>query len=131
MDNFFELEQTQFLQSLALAVLKIPYAGYLLSDKRSNFIDYVSCTKNLTLIYVFEDKRCYKGMPIFYKKKVHFVDTISRRTYFLDKDVPFGSENNHNAVQLNSDEDKYSHPILRDYATIKEAFTRKYQSDCS
>ena len=69
MDNFFELEQTQFLQSLALAVLKIPYAGYLLSDKRSNFIDYVSCTKNLTLIYVFENKRCYKGMPIFYKKK--------------------------------------------------------------
>ena len=35
-----ELERTQLLQSLALAVLKIPYAGYLLSGNRSNFLDY-------------------------------------------------------------------------------------------
>ena len=35
-----QLERTQILQSLALAVLKILYAGYLLSGNRSNFIDY-------------------------------------------------------------------------------------------
>ena len=35
-----ELERTQILQSLALAVLKIPYAGYLLSGNISNFLDY-------------------------------------------------------------------------------------------
>ena len=35
-----ELERTQILQSLALAVLKLPYAGYLLSGNRSNFLDY-------------------------------------------------------------------------------------------
>ena len=35
-----ELERTQILQSLALAVLKIPYAVYLSSGIRSNFIDY-------------------------------------------------------------------------------------------
>ena len=35
-----ELERTQILQSLALAVLKITYAGYLWSDNRSNFNDY-------------------------------------------------------------------------------------------
>ena len=29
-----ELERTQILQSLAVAVLKIPYAGYLLSGNR-------------------------------------------------------------------------------------------------
>ena len=29
-----ELERTQILQSLALSVLKIPYAGYLLSGNR-------------------------------------------------------------------------------------------------
>ena len=47
-----ELERTQILQSLALAVLKIPYAGYLLSGNRSNFLDYegnilwfYTCTK--------------------------------------------------------------------------------------
>ena len=32
-----ELERTQILQSLALAVLKITYAGYLLSGSRLNF----------------------------------------------------------------------------------------------
>ena len=34
-----KLERTQTLQSLALAELKIPYAGYLLSGHRSNVID--------------------------------------------------------------------------------------------
>ena len=29
-----DLERTQILQSLALAVLKLPYAGYLLSGNR-------------------------------------------------------------------------------------------------
>ena len=35
-----ELERAQILQSLALAFLKVPYAGCLLSGNRSNFIDY-------------------------------------------------------------------------------------------
>ena len=35
-----QLERTQILQSLALAELKIPYAGFLLSGDRSNFFDY-------------------------------------------------------------------------------------------
>ena len=35
-----KLERTQILQSFALAVLKIPYARYLLSENRSNFLDY-------------------------------------------------------------------------------------------
>ena len=35
-----ELERTQILQSLALAILKIPYAGYLLSGNRSNLLEY-------------------------------------------------------------------------------------------
>ena len=108
-----ELERTQILQSLALAVIKIPYAGYLLSGNRSNFLDYegnilwfYTCTKKVSPLYVFEDKRCYKRIPIFYKNKVHFVDTLSRRTYFWDTAVPCGSENSHNVVQLNPDEDK-------------------------
>ena len=109
-----ELESTQFLQSLALAVLKIPYAGYLLSGNRSNFVDYevkilwyYTCTKKLFPLFVFEDKRCYKRIPIFYKIEAHFVDPLSRRNYFWDTAVPCGSENSHNVVQLNLDEDKY------------------------
>ena len=56
-----ELERTQILQSLALAVLKTPYAGYLLSGNRSNFIDYegniiwyYTCTKKVSPLYVFK-----------------------------------------------------------------------------
>ena len=80
-----ELERTQILQSLALAVLKIPYAGYLLSGNRSNFLDYegnilwfYTCTKKVSPLYVFEDKRCYKESLSFIKIKyislTHFQD---------------------------------------------------------
>ena len=88
-----EIERTLILQSFALAVLKIPYAGYLLSGNRSNFLDnegnklwFFTCTKKVSPLYVFEDKR----IPIFYKNRVHFVDTLSRRTYFWDTAVPCG-----------------------------------------
>ena len=120
-----DLERTQILQSLALAVLKIPYSGYLLSGNRSNFLDYegnilwsYTCTKKVSPLYVFEDKSCYKRIPIFYKNKVHFVDTLSRRTYFWDTAVPCGSENSHNVVQLNPDEDKYY--LLATYPTLMQ-----------
>ena len=118
-----ELERTQILQSLALAVLKIPYAGYLLSGNRSNFIDYggnvlwyYTCTKKESPLYVFDDKRCYNRIPIFYKNKVHFVDTHSLITYFWDTAVPCGSKNSHNIVQLNPDEDQYY--LLTPYPTL-------------
>ena len=120
-----ELKRAQILQSLALAVLKIPYAGYLLSGNKSNFLDYegnilwfYTCTTKVSPLYVFEDKRCYKKIPIFYKNKVHFVDTLSRRTDFWDTAVPFGSENSHNVVQLNPDEGKYY--LLTPYPTLMQ-----------
>ena len=124
-----ELERTQILQSLALAVLKIHYAGYLLSGNRSNFLDYegnilwfYTCTKKVSPLYVFEDKRCYKRIPKFYKNKVHFVDTLSRRTYFWDTAVQCGSENSHNVVQLNPDEDKYY--LLTPYPTLMQSLKK-------
>ena len=120
-----EFERTQILQSLALAVLKTPYAGYLLTGKRSNFLDnqrnilwFCTCTKTVSPLYVFEDKRCFKRIPIFYKNKVHFVDTLSRRTFFWDTAVPCGSKNTHNVVQLNADEDKYY--LLTPYPTLMQ-----------
>ena len=58
--HFCELERTQILQSFALAVLKIPYARYLLSGNRSNFLDYegkilwfYTCTKKSITIMCF------------------------------------------------------------------------------
>ena len=78
-----ELERTQILQSLALAVLNILHAGNTLSGNRSNFIDYEETYYGIALVpkkvsplYVFEDRRCYKRIPIFYKNKdillIHF-----------------------------------------------------------
>ena len=73
--------------------------------------------KKVSPLYVFEDKRrCYKRIPIFYKNKADFVDTLSRRTYFWDTAVP--SENSHNVVQLNPDEDKYY--LLTPYPTLMQ-----------
>ena len=69
-------------------------------------------------LYVFEDKQCYKRIPRKYKNKVHFVDTLSRRTYFWDTVVPYGSENSHNVVQLKLDEDKYY--LLTPYPTLMQ-----------
>ena len=67
---------------------------------------------------VFEDKRCYKRIPKFYKNKVHFVDTLSRRTYFWNTAVPYGSKNSHNVAQLKPDEDKYY--LLTPYPTLMQ-----------
>ena len=72
--QLYELERTRILQSLALAVLKKPHAGYLLSGNRSNFLDYegnilwfYTCTKKVSPLYVFEDKCCNRRITIFYK----------------------------------------------------------------
>ena len=127
-----ELERTQILQSLALAVLKIPYAGYLLSGNRSKFLDFegnslwfYTCTKKVSPQYVFEDKRCYKRITIFCKNKVHFDDIFSRRTYVWDTAVPCGPKNIHNVVQLNPDEDKYY--LLTPYPTLMQLLKNFHQ----
>ena len=124
-----EHERMQILQSLALAVLKIPYARYLLSENRSNSIDYgenilwcYTCTKKVSTLYVFEDRRCIKRIPLIYKIKVHFVDTLSRRTFLKDTAVPCGSENRHKVVQLNPDEDKYY--LLTPYPTLMQTLKK-------
>ena len=117
-----ELERTQTL--LALAVLKIPYAGYLLSGNRSIFIDYegnilwyYTCTKKVSTLYVFEDERCYKSIPIFYKNKVYFVDTLSRRSYFWDGySSTMWIRKSHKVAQSKLDEDKYY--LLTPYPTL-------------
>ena len=114
-----ELERTQIPQSLALALLKKPYAGYIISGKRPNFIDYegyilwyYTCTKKVSPLYVFEDKRCYKRISMFFKSKVYFVETA----------VPCGSESSHNVVQLIPKDDKYY--LLTPYPTIMPSLNK-------
>ena len=78
-----ELERTQILQSLALAVLKIPYAGYLLSGNRSNFLDYegnilwfYTCTKKYHPYMFLKTNVVIKEYPYSIKTKytlsIHF-----------------------------------------------------------
>ena len=71
-----ELERTQILQSLALAVLKIPYAGYLLSGNSSNFLDYevnilwfYTCTKKVSPLFVLKINVVIKESPYSTKTK--------------------------------------------------------------
>ena len=85
---------------------------------KETFYGFILAPKKVSPLYVFEDKLYYKKIPIFYKNKVHFVDTLSRRTYFWDTAVPCGSENSHNVVQLNPDEDKYY--LLTLYPTLMQ-----------
>ena len=77
-------------------------------------------------MFVFEDKRCYKRIPILYKNKVLFVDKLSRMTYFWDTAVPFGSKISHNVVQLNPDEDKYY--LFTPYPTLMQPL-KKFSSE--
>ena len=80
-----ELERTQILQSLALAVLKTPYAEYLLSGNRSNFLDYegnilwfYTCTKRYHLYMLLKINVVIKESPystkIKYILSIHFQD---------------------------------------------------------
>ena len=71
--------------------------------------------------FVYEDKRCYQRIPMFYKNKRHFLDRLSRRSFFWNAAVPCGSENSHNVVQLSPNEDKYyPHPISCTNITLKK-----------
>ena len=117
-----ELERTQILQSLALAVLKIHYAGYLLSRISSISLILKETSFGITLapknyhLYMFLKINDVTKESQDSTKKVYFVDTLSRRTYFWDTSVPCGSENSHSVVQLNPDEDKYY--LLTPYPTL-------------
>ena len=63
-----------------------------------------------------------KEFPYSIKNKGHFVDTLPRRTYFWDTAVACGSENSHNVVQLNPDEDKYY--LLTPYPTLMQSLKK-------
>ena len=90
-----ELERTQILQSLALAVLKIPYAGYFLSGNRSNFFDYegnilwfYTCTKKYHHYKFFKINVATKEYP--YSTKIKYILSIN----FQD-DYIFGIPQSH------------------------------------
>ena len=74
-----ELERTQILQSHALAVPEIPYAGYLISENRSNFID---CEGNI-LRYDTCIKKYHHYMFLKIKDAVKESQFSIKTKYFL------------------------------------------------
>ena len=84
-----ELERTQILQSLALAVFKIPYAGYLLSGNRSNFLVYegnilwfYTCTKKYHHYTFLKTNVAIKGYPHSIKTK-YILSTHSQQEHIF------------------------------------------------
>ena len=61
--HLYELERTQILQSLALAVLKISFIDQFLLTTKETYYGILLVPKKFSPLYVFEDKRCYKRIP--------------------------------------------------------------------
>ena len=90
-----ELERTQVLQSLALAVLKILYAGFLLSENRLNFIDYqgnilwyYTCTKKYHLCMFSKTKYAIRESQ--YSIKIKYMSLIHSPAELI-----FGKQQSH------------------------------------
>ena len=69
---------------------------------------YYGITHVLKIITVicFRRQTLLGRITMFYKNRLHFVDTLSRRTNFWDTAVPCRSEEIHKVVKLNPDGDK-------------------------
>ena len=73
---------------------KNPLCRIFIVRKQIKFIDYEgnifwynTCTKKVSPLYVFEDKRCYKRIPIFYKK---YLLSGNRSNFFTMKEIYYG-----------------------------------------
>ena len=82
-------------------------AGYLLTGNRSMFLDtdgsvdwLYHCPKVRSTLRVME--KYYDKIPIFYEKRVHFVDPITRQA-FLSAEEIFCQHATQNLFQLDMD----------------------------
>ena len=95
-----------------------PETDQIFLTMKETFYGITLAPKKYQLYMCLKTNDSLKKIPIFYKNKVHFVDTLSRRTYFWDTAVPCGSENSHNVVQQNPDKDK--NYLLTPYPTLMQ-----------
>ena len=84
--NQCELERTQMLTILTMALENTPSAGYLLTGNCSMFLDtdgsfawLYHCQKVRPTLRVME--KCYDKVPIFFETRVNFFDPITRQTF--------------------------------------------------
>ena len=105
--NQCELERTQKQTIIMLAFQNNRLAGYMLTGNRSMFLDtdgsigwLYHCPKRVSPLKVLA--KCYDRIPIFYKDKTMFVDSITRQTYPFANEVSC-VEGYQNAYQLDLD----------------------------
>ena len=88
-----EVERTQVLTILAMSVKNQHLAGFLLTQKRSNFL-YIEgstawlydCPHHLSPLYIAE--QCYDKIPVNYLDTVMYVDPITRQTFEYGNQIP-------------------------------------------
>ena len=88
-----ELERTQMLTILMLAMQDTKLDGYMLTGKRSIFLDIdgivawlYHCPNFLSPLRVFN--KCYDWIPILFERTTKFVDPIIRQTYDFASEIP-------------------------------------------
>ena len=88
-----ELERTQMLTILMLAMQNTRLAGYMLTGNRSMFLDtdgsvawLYHCPKFLSPLKVLD--KCYDRIPIMFERSTKFVDPITRQTYDFASEIP-------------------------------------------
>ena len=108
LQNQCELERTQILTIMMLALQNTRLAGYMLTGNRSMFLDtdgavgwLYHCPEKVSPLKVLE--KCFDRIPIFYNGRTMFVDPITRQTFRFANEIHcVGGYKN--AFQLNLDD---------------------------
>ena len=106
-----ELERTQLLTTLMLAMQNNRLAGYMITGNRSAFLEtdgnvafIYHCPKFLSPIRVLD--RCTDRIPVFHEEKTYFVDAITRQTFDEAREIDCSTMGRENAFQLNMENDQ-------------------------
>ena len=93
LQNHCELERTQMLTILMLAMQNTRLARYMLTGNRSILLDtdgnvawLYHCPKILSPLRVLD--KCYDRIPILFERTTKFVDPITRQTYDFASEIP-------------------------------------------
>ena len=108
-----ELERTQMLTILMLAMQNTRLAGYMLTGNRSMFLDtdgsvawLYHCPKFLSPLKVLD--KCYDRIPIMFERSTKFVYPITRQTYDFASEIPcLGDYTNVFQLDLENDNSWY------------------------
>ena len=107
LQNQCEIERTQILTTLMLAMQNTRLAGYMLTGNRSMFLDtdgsvawLYHCPKHLSPLRVL--KKCYNRIPVYHKERTMFVDPMTCQTFDFAEEIAC-SGGTENAFQLDMD----------------------------